>query len=73
MAAWRDLVTSYCRANDIHILDVQEALASPLFNNQAIARTISYQLVMTGIVAEYPFHILCRGATAFMNVLNRFK
>ena len=37
MEAWRTLVLDYCRNQKIYVLDVQEAMQSPLFSNKSIS------------------------------------
>jgi len=40
MEAWQNLVLDYCRHHRIFILDIQEAIQSPLFSNKSINRLL---------------------------------
>ncbi|CAG0893170.1 unnamed protein product [Darwinula stevensoni] len=41
--AWRHLVLDYCRHQKIYLLDVNEALSSPLFQNRELNRKLGFE------------------------------
>jgi len=40
LEVWQNLVLDYCRVRKIFILDIQEFIASPLFSNKSISRSL---------------------------------
>ncbi|RWS11378.1 vacuolar protein-sorting-associated protein 25-like protein, partial [Dinothrombium tinctorium] len=51
LEAWRSLILSYCKANRIHTLDVQQSLKNEIFCNRKINRELNYESLM--IILDY--------------------
>ncbi|KAJ1552326.1 Vacuolar protein-sorting-associated protein 25, partial [Cladochytrium tenue] len=59
---WGDVILSFCRARRVFVLDPSDALASPLFSNKLISRS-----VQPDVAVRLLDHLVANGRAQWLN------